>query len=293
MSKSNQSQTGRREFLRLSSFAMAAGLLGRGLGAGAVTHHHTSGGDGPNVHNMLIVGREAVFLSHLPMFTAPDFVSPHRYQVLLEAGFTKSGADPQAVYADDRQKNPATKIYTLSPDEFVLPDLRPSDGRAPLSSFGANVFRGHLEKPGRKVLLRGVTVSVKRVIHFREFDPRAASPARLEYILFGKGRELFLAHFINRPPDFDQVLSVNVTGHGFTDEELGRGMRVTFERPNSVAQRLAEKQEAVGEVRDAGGTAGPLKVRFKAGTEFYFEEGELRVPADFEPTLAEKRAGFK
>jgi hypothetical protein len=69
-------------------------------------------------------------------------------------------------------------------------------------------------------------------------------------------------------------------------------MRVTFERPNTIARRLLERQEAVGEVRDAGATAAPLKVRFKAGTEFYFEEGELRVPATFEPTAAERRAGF-
>jgi hypothetical protein len=241
---------------------------------------------------MLIVGRDAVFLSHLPMFTAPDFDSPHRYQVILEAAFTKVGGDPQAAYADDRRKNPATKIYTLNPDEFVLPHLHAAGDPTHVSSFGAKIFRGHLEKPGNKVIADGVTVSVKNVVHFREFDPAAASQTKLGYVLFGKGKELFLAHFIARPPDFDQVLSVSAAGRAFTDEELGRGMRVTFERPNTIAQRLTERQEAVGEVRDAKGTAAPLKVRFKAGTEFYFEEGELRVPANFNPTPAERRAGF-
>ena len=67
MSKSHQ--PGRREFLKRGSFAAAAGLLGLGLGAKAATHRHAA--DGPNQHNMLLVGREAVFLSHLPMFTAP------------------------------------------------------------------------------------------------------------------------------------------------------------------------------------------------------------------------------
>ena len=292
MSKTSAGQTGRRDFLKHSSFALAAGLMGLGLRAEAGTHHHGAA-DTPNVHNMLIVGREAVFLSHLPMFTAPDFVSPHRYQVILEAAFTKPGADPQAVYADDRRRNPATKIYTLNPDDFVLPQLHADGGQAPVTSFGGRIFRGHFEKPGRKVIADGVTAGVKRVVHFREFDPAAASPAKLEYILFGRGRELFLAHFIAKPPDFDQVLSVTAAGRAFTDEELGKGLRVTFERPNTIAQRLVERQEAVGEVRDAQATAAPLKVRFKAGTEFYFEEGELRVPALLRPsTAAERKAGF-
>jgi hypothetical protein len=287
MSKSYHA--GRRVFLKHGSLAAAAGLLG--LKARAETHRHPD--DEPTQHNMLIVGREAVFLSHLPMFTAPDFVSPHRYQVILEAAFTKTGADPQAVYAEDRRRNPAVKIYTLNPDDFVLPHLHAAGGPARLGSFGARIFRGHLEKPGNRVIAEGVTVGVKRVVHFREFDPAAASPAKLEYILFGKGGEVFLAHFITRPPDFDQVLSVGVAGRSFTDEELGRGMRVTFERPNTIAQRLLGGQEAVGEVRSAGATAAPLKVRFKTGTEFYFEEGELRVPALLRPsTAAERKAGF-
>lgn len=288
MSKSHQRRPGRREFLKYGSFAAAAGLFG--LRAKAETHRHAD--DAPNTHNMLIVGRETVFLSHLPMFTAPDFDSPHRYQVILEAAFTKTGADPQAVYADDRRRNPATKIYMFNPADFILPQLRADGGPAPVTSFGGTIFRGHFERPGKKVIADGVTAGVKRVVHFREFDPAAASPAKLEYLLFGKGSELFLAHFIARPPDFDQVLSVSVAGRAFTDEELGRGMRVTFERPNTIAQRLLDRQEAVGEVRDAKATAAPLKVRFKAGTEFYFEEGELRVPANFNPTAAERRAGF-
>jgi len=110
--------------------------------------------------------------------------------------------------------------------------------------------------------------------------------------LFGKGKELFLAHFITRPPDFDQVLSVNITDHSFSDEELGKGLRITFSQPNSIPQRLRQKQEAVGEARGASGISGPLKVSVKAGVEFYFEEGELRVPATFDTTVAEREAGF-
>ena len=41
---------------------------------------------------------------------------------------------------------------------------------------------------------RDVNVTVTRVVHFRKFDPAATKPAQLEYLLFGKGTELFLAH---------------------------------------------------------------------------------------------------
>lgn len=293
MSKTNKYQISRREFLWSSSTVIAAGFLGFGFRAKAEINHLSPVIDDPNVHNMLIVGQETIFLSHLPMFIAPDFDSPHRYQVILEATFTKTGANPQALYANDRKKNPTTKIYTLNPDEFVLPNLVATDARQRVSSFEAKVFRGHLEKKGKKVLISGVNVSVKTVVHFREFDPNASSLAQLEYILFGKGTELFLAHFITKPPDFDQVLSVTVSDHTFSDEDLRKGMRVVFARPNSIPQRLMETQEAVGELRDANGTASGLKAKFKAVTEFYFEEGELRVPAILrQTTAAERDAGF-
>lgn len=293
MSKTTHRGTSRREFLVTSTTAISAGFLGFGLRATAVTNRQDKAVDEPNTHNMLIVGQETIFLSHLPMFIAPKFDSPHRYQVILEATFTKAGANPQALYFSDRKKNPGIKIYTLNPDEFILPDLISTDTQTRVNSFVANVVRGHFEKPGKKLIISDVTVGVKNVIHFREFDPQASALTQLEYILFGKGKELFLAHFITRPPDFDQVLSVTATDHSFSDEDLRKGMRVVFERPNSIDQRLMEKQEAVGQMRDANGTASPLKVKFKAVREFYFEEGELRVPAVLGPTTpAERKAGF-
>lgn len=68
-----------------------------GLRAAAQDHTALAGGaateDSPNIHNMLVVGNETVFLSHLPMFKglneqATDYTSPHRYQVILEVNFT-------------------------------------------------------------------------------------------------------------------------------------------------------------------------------------------------------------
>jgi hypothetical protein len=230
--------------------------------------------DAPNIHNMLIVGHETVFLSHLPMFKTPDFDSPHRYQVILEATLKKDGRDTLPTYANDRKNNPTTTIYTLGPEEFILPNLNSANANPPLSKFKASVFRGHLERRGKKRIIEDADVSIQNVVHFREFDPQAKKLAQLEYILFGKGSELFLAHLITRPPDFDQVLSIKITDHNFTDEELRKGLRVVFGRPNTISRRLLEKQEAVGEVKSSAGE--PLKVRVRAVVEYYFESGELR-----------------
>lgn len=293
MSQTHHQQTARRKFLKTTLAAVAgAGCLSRGYAA-AGQSGHAAHPDKPNVHNMLIVGQQTVFLSHLPMFSTPAAISSHRYQAILEATFTKSdSSNPQAVYASDRKSNPQTKIYTLNPQEFVLSDLVATSGNSPLSSFQAKIFQGHLEKPGHKLLLSDVEVNVTKVIHFREFDPNAAALAQLEYILFGKGKELFLAHFITKPPDFDQVLQVSVLDRTLPAEALSKGLRVLFSRSNSIAQRLREKQEAMGEIRGLGGAASAMKVKVKADVEYYFEEGELRVPAEFATTTAEKEAGF-
>ena len=230
--------------------------------------------DAPNIHNMLMVGRETVFLSHLPMFRSPSFDSPHRYQVILEATLKKDGRDALASYANDRKSNPATRIYTLGPEEFILPNLSSANADPPLSRFKASIFRGHLERLGNKLIIENAEVSIQNVVHFREFDPTAKKLDQLEYLLFGKGSELFLAHLITRPPDFDQMISINITDHSFTNEELRKGLHVVFARPNTIAKRLTEKQEAVAEVKSSGGE--PLKVTVKALVEYYFEAGELK-----------------
>src|SRR5947209_2866338 len=72
----------------VASFALAISVTARA--ADAVE-------DPPNTHNMLVVGTETVFLSHLPMFdtvnkNGTDYTSPHRYQVILQATFHRVSA---------------------------------------------------------------------------------------------------------------------------------------------------------------------------------------------------------
>jgi hypothetical protein len=241
-------------------------------------NHGTSGHmDDPAVHGMMVIGEDTVYLSHLPMFGPP-----HNYQVILEVTFTGEQGDPQAEYVRDRRES-GERVYTLIPESFSLPTLASTDPEhPPLESFRAEVDRGHFEKGGEKILA-DVVVNVIEVIHFRKFDPEAEALPELEYFLFGKGQELYLAHLLTRPPDFDQILAVKQISQDFSDEELADTVRITFPGlDNSISDRIKAHQRAVA--------ANNLAI--VAGRELYFEESELRVDVDFGQTKAEKLAGF-
>jgi hypothetical protein len=255
--------------------------------------------DPPSTHNMLVVGGKTVFLSHLPMFDdlsedKSDYTSMHRYQVILEARFIRNRKDVTNIYTKDREANAGIKMYTLQPARFVLARLfTQSTGASALKSFRATIFRDHLERNGETIQgLEDVVVNVNKVVYARKFDPSQDKPPQLEYFLFGKGDELFLAHLIIKPPDFDQIVGVKTVGHRFTDEELGRGVRVLLpERSNSAAQRIKENEQAKAQFQVAN-TSQALDLPLQAGTEYYFEEGELAMPAVFSQTAEEKKSGF-
>lgn len=292
----------RREFLKTSAGAIA------GIGCLSLTSMaqplmtDPDPEDAPNTHNMMLVGTKAAFLSHLPMFNrivGPKFDSPHRFQVILEVTFTEGDSNLTEVYFKDRMKNPAVKMYTFNPGLFVLPQVNPN-GMALKKFRGNALIRGHLERGGTSFIgdfenpPKGgaFDVNVVNVVHFHEFDPNAVKPSKLEYLLFGKGAELFLAHSITKPNDFDQIISIKTPGQTFTDEDLAKGMRIEFSsRGNTSKERLKEKVKASGLLHIPGGDSKTVAV--ETIREFYFEEGELFVPPTFNATAEEKKSGFQ
>jgi hypothetical protein len=282
----------RRLFLKhLCAAAATTALVGTNFKAEALSSAFQHE-DCPNTHNMLVFGEKTIYLSHLPMFDGltadkTDFASPHRYQVILEASFQRDGKDLQNLYSADRGQNPNVRIYTLNPKQFILPRLVSNPEGSPLTGFKAKVFRGHLEKGGVVVpKFDDVNVKVNRVVHFRALDPRADKPVELKYLLFGRAQEIFLAHYISKPPDFDQVLSVKVDGHTFTDVELNKGIELTISgRPNQASERIKEAESVKGQTQTADGQT--VKFNLNAGKVIYFEEGELLIPPTFDDTKLE------
>jgi hypothetical protein len=195
--------------------------------------------DPPAGHGMLVVGVDTMFFYHLPMF-----MSPHDYQVVLEGTLSQQGSDPQGAYKEDRKGHAQTRVYTLAPVPFVLPELFPPALKR--KKIRGDLFRGHFERPpevpAEPVQIgNGVDVNIANVVFVQRLLPLPAPLDRLEYLLFGKGSELFLAHLITKKGDFDQVLSVEIKGHQFADDELRRGIRVQIDgKANAASEKLAE-----------------------------------------------------
>lgn len=234
------------------------------------------------LHGMLIVGEETIYVSHLPMW-----MRPHNFQVILEVTF--AGQDqPQARYVADR-KTTGTRLYTLNPrQQWDIRELAPAGTQRLPSrlSFRATIWRNHFEfhpvtHPGQRFkIAQDAEVHVENVVLFQELHRQGPGLQDLEYLLFGKGQELFLAHVISQPPDFDQVISVQVGNHHFADEDLRQGVRVVFPgRANTIANKIKEGEQLLGTTRIVGqGTAGSTDLAVAAGIELYFETEDLADP---------------
>ena len=270
MSETNHSNIGRRQFL-LAGAAATVGFTRRGIAditADSITNHSAGLADPPGTHGMLLFGEKTIYLSHLPMFS----MNIHRYQVILEVTLTKAAGDAQASYVRDRRQHPGTKIYTFEPEPFVLPELDPKNPQR--NSFSGTIFRGHFERGG-KPINENVVANVTRAVHFHKFDSQAAGLPQLEYIVFGKDQDLFLAHLITRPPDFDQVMSISQIDRKFTNEELTGGAPIIFPgKSNTPGQRIKPATQVIGQVKQAGAGAAKM-VKLRPGVQFYFEAREL------------------
>lgn len=242
-------------------------------------HTHTDGGTDASArtdqaagHGMLVVGLDTIFFYHLPMF-----MSPHDYQVILEGKISQEGSDPQLTYRADRKKHVGTRVYTFDPLPFILPDVFPPKPQR--NGIRGDLFRGHFEKPpefpAEPVQIgTGVDVTIDDVVFVQKLLPLPTALTGLEYLLFGKGTDLFLAHLITRKGDFDQVLSVTVKGHAFRDDELRHGVRVRFAgKPNTVSEKLVAGKRVTGTAQISDKR---VTIEIEPQAELYMSERDLR-----------------
>jgi hypothetical protein len=178
---------------------------------------------------MLAFGRTTLFLSHFP-----SFMAPHDTQLVLEASLEGANGSLQDVWLRERQSHPDQGAYVMKPEAFGLSTLFTPDPPA-RGSFMATFFRGGEEAIPE---LADVTVRVTDVVYAQKLD-QSVTFDELRYILFGRGDELFLAHLLSRPPDFDQIVSVRLVGLHPDGDELKRRIDVVFPgRANTIQQRV-------------------------------------------------------
>lgn len=214
--------------------------------ATAVAQH-----DKPAVHGMVIFGTNKIYASHLPMFH-----SPHNYQVLLEIKFS----DPikKNAFVRDQQLHPEHATYTIEPVRFVLPEQIRT--RSP---YTANVYRGHFERGGTKIL-EDVRFEIVNVLHFREFESGDSRSTEPHYLVFGNSREQYAVHKITQKPDFDHIVQVSADPVFLQDSVV----QITFpSRENQVLN-------VSGNVVDAYTPQRPVRLIFLR--QIYLEFDDLR-----------------
>ena len=145
--------------------------------------------DHPSVHGMVILGKEKVYLYHLPMFH-----NPHDYQVIIEATFDSKALEKYQA---------SSGLMTLVPEKFSLPAMMKNP-----RPFKAQIYSGHFERGGE--LLTTTMVTIQKVLLFRKLNPVGPRDDEPHYYLFGNEKEQFVAHKISTRPDYDQLLKVNV-----------------------------------------------------------------------------------
>lgn len=223
---------------------------------------------GMGTHGFLVVGQATLFLSHLPMFMAP-----HDYQVVLQVSMRSADFDPREKYLADQAASKST-VYTFKPEELSLIEFVSADAdRLPRVTMNGSLFRGNFFVKEGPEFAKNVTAMVDRIIHFRQYTPTVMPEGPLEYLYFGRGTDTFLARYVTRPPDFDQMLSATVLGVDFSVEQLRHGVHVKIPtRTRDSANRLMNSEIVTGEVM-LPGCHGMEKqeVQVRVNRELFFE----------------------
>jgi hypothetical protein len=236
-------------------------------------HHH---GHTHGVHGMLVLGgqrtdtalRSPVYVSHLPMFS-----SPHDFQVILRVS-----GEAAKTYGDFVAHFGLDPIFTFQPEPFSIDELDPSAPGGPArTSFRGALFRGHFERGGSKIAT-DAAFEVEQAIHFRRFRSATGHDKRpLRYLCFGQPDAAHLAHLVEGPPpDFDQVLQVDVGAlNGVSDEQLRDGVVIAVrDRRDEIEARL-QPGEAFSAELDGEATGGSASIELTVASEYYFETGDL------------------
>ena len=93
-----------------------------------------------------------------------------------------------------------------------------------------------MNNPQKELIAEGIDVHILRIVHARRYDPHTQPLSTLEYVLFGDPAETYLAHFITRPPDFDQILRMTTAGESSAQAPASRSRLTNDPQPGEPAQ---------------------------------------------------------
>jgi hypothetical protein len=228
----------RRHLLISGGLVVTAPLLGAARRAPSQTDSIV---DAPGTHNFFMFGSKTLYVSHMPMFT----VEKHMYQVILRVAL------PDAVMRGYRaRQGPGRTPWNLvnSEHEYTLPQIK----AGMLTSFKVDVYEDYSNADAAPVeppFARNVPLKVDEVVHFRHFDFNIPRPQHLTYLLFGRGGEAHLSHYIARDPDFQHIVTLGSVPAWLSPDQLAASAEISLadvpSLPIPCAGPLTEKSYPV------------------------------------------------
>jgi hypothetical protein len=174
--------------------------------------------DAPGTHNFFMFGSKTLYVSHMPMFT----IEKHMYQVILRVSL------PGAVmhgYLEGQGRGRTSWNLMNSAKEIALPQIKAGT----LTSFEVDVYKDYSSADAAPVgppFARNVPLTVDEVVHFRHFNFDIPRPHHLTYLLFGRGGEAHLEHYIARDPDFQHIVTLGSAPAWLSPDQLAAGAEI-------------------------------------------------------------------
>jgi hypothetical protein len=234
----------RRHLLISGGLAVTAPLLGAARRVGAARRAPSQPDpiiDMPGIHNFFMFGSKTLYVSHMPMFT----VEMHMYQVILRVAL------PDAVMRGYRAgQGPGRTPWNLvnSAHEYTLPQIKAGT----LTSFKVDVYQDYSNAgavPVGPPFATNVPLTVHEVVHFRHFDFNIPRPHHLTYLLFGRGDEAHLSHYLARDPDFEHLVTLGSVPAWLSPDQLAASAEICLadvpSLPTPCAAPLTEKRYPV------------------------------------------------
>jgi hypothetical protein len=171
--------------------------------------------DTPGVHNFFMFGSKTLYVEHMPMFTEEK----HMYQVILRVTL------PDSVMRGYRARQGSRRTpwnLVNSAKLYTLPQIKAGT----LSTFLVDVYEDYSNADAAPVgspFAASVPLTVREVVHFRHFDFNIPRPQHLTYLLFGRGGEAHLSHYIARDPDFQHIVTLRSVPAWLSPDQLAAG----------------------------------------------------------------------
>jgi hypothetical protein len=184
--------------------------------------------DVPTQHGFFMLGTSTVFFYHSAQFTMEN----HSYQMIYTVNIP---AEALSVYTADVQELGASGDWVWifvngigndpPPDQlFTLPQIQ----IGAVTSLTGSIIRISTGSAPSVTIVPQVTLSVQRLVYFRHFDYSMSYPAPLPYILFGDASGAYLAHYLTKLEDFDNLAQLAALPSWLDPQQLEAGVQIDF-----------------------------------------------------------------